>query len=222
MNSAMFERVVSGALALAAVAIAAVVVSREFRRVESRDVVPLPTDHQGWSKWAADGIWMGDPNAPVVVGEFVDFQCLGCKPYHFGTLRPLKEEFGQSVSWVMIHLPLASHEHSFTAGVAVECASQERLDLFIDGIFEKQDSLGTKSWASFAHDVGVADTLAFNACMLAEGPRARVARGRQIADSLGIRATPTIMVNGRVYPRPPPRDSLFQIVRGLLDSSDER
>ena len=50
----------------------------------------------------------GNPNAPIIIVEYSDFECPFCKQYH-QTLRRIVEEFGKDgkVAWVFRHFPIS-------------------------------------------------------------------------------------------------------------------
>src|SRR5690606_41722034 len=73
---------------------------------------------------SSDLVW-GDPEAPLTVVEFLDFECPFCARTS-GMWKDLHEHFGDRVRYVARHLPLdGPHPHARAAAVAAEAADRK-------------------------------------------------------------------------------------------------
>lgn len=222
-----FERLTSLALTLAAIVVAAAVARREFLPPSAAQarapVSPLPVKlaSDRWDEMIATRIRIGAPTAPVQIVEFVDFECPACRHYHETVWPQVLTRFGPRVSLVLVHFPLEIHRFARVAALAVECADQQRAtERFVGLVFAKQDSIGLKSWSSFAHEALVPDVARFTRCVESSPSTRRIDAGVGLAGSLGIRATPTVVVNGWQLGRTPDVSELSRIVRELLSGRE--
>jgi len=72
------------------------------------------------------GVERGDPDAPLVVREFADYQCPACRSF-YPTVKRLIDEYvdaGQ-VRFVFFDFPLDMHEHAVPAAEAARCAGRQ-------------------------------------------------------------------------------------------------
>ena len=63
----------------------------------------------------------GNPNAPVTIIEYSDFECPYCKQFH-PILKQIVDESNNNVRWIYRHFPI--HQHSFEKLVAAECVAK--------------------------------------------------------------------------------------------------
>lgn len=218
----------SVALTLAAVAIAATVVKREFFP-SANPRVHLVENEQGllpspeWDDLLAAAIW--DENAPTgtaLLVELVDIECPFCQRFHVGPLRDIRQEFSGNLRVAYVHWPLGFHRFARPGAEAAECAGQQgRFGAFLDAVFARQDSLGLKPWPAYAAEADVADLEAFNNC-LAEPDRisARIDAGARLAAVAGYSGTPTILLNGRRFAQPPSADQLRAAITAVLEGRE--
>lgn len=200
---------------------AAAIVKREFF---SPPTVALggsasraPTFNTQWREVLSYGIELGNPGSPVKLVEFTDLECPFCSRFHQSVLPAILEQFDGKVSAVFVHFPLDNHRFAQPAARAAECAGeQEAFASFVESVFAKQDSLGLRSWGSYAVDASVADTIRFNACLRTPNGLARIAAGRAAAIRFGVRGTPGIMVNGWLFPVPPSEADLSRTIAKVI------
>jgi protein-disulfide isomerase len=87
---------------------------------------------------------IGNPNAPITIVEFSDFQCPFCARFHTQTLPSLLEEYIEQgkVKLVFRDFPIQSiHPNALPASVAAECANdQNKFREMHDALFENQNS----------------------------------------------------------------------------------
>jgi protein-disulfide isomerase len=200
-----FERLSSGLLTVSAVAIAFTFAHREFggRPEGQAPVMGPPTYVADWQSLVRIGHAIGDSLAPIKVVEFGDFECPFCRSADTLVRRVMRSR-KSSVSLIFVDYPLRMHRFALPAARAAECAaSQGRFSAFHDRLFERQDSLGLKTWVSFAEDAGVRDTAAFARCVTATSAVPFVQAGLAAGDRLGIRGTPTFLINGWRLASPP-------------------
>lgn len=209
-----FDRVLSVVLTAAAVAMAIAVVRREFAPSSVSGLTRQPVFHDGWRAMLTAGIEMGPSSAPIKIVEFTDLECPACRVYHRSVLPEVLASFGDRVSPVFLHLPLQGHRFARPAAVAAECAARE--NAFNSFIFAKQDSVGLKPWHSFAREAGIRDSIQFASCIGEPSAVPRIDAGLALADSLGVRGTPTIIVNGWMFSAPPSARELTRVVDALL------
>jgi len=217
-----FERIMSGLLTAAAVVLALSFAHREFSsHPPSRTaIVKPPQKVDNWQHLLDAGIVIGDSNAPVKILEISDFECPFCKRFETA-FRASQRQFGRSVALVYVHYPLPMHRFAMPAARAAECAHEQgKFAEFHDLIFDKQDSLGLKSWASFAHDADVPDVKAFERCNERTTPVLQVTKGETVARELDVHGTPTVIVNGWRFFVPPDDISLPQIVAAARAGDD--
>lgn len=202
---ANFETACTGILVLLAVGLSGnYVFDRALARtgdsIEQYGVEPQQVD--GWQQENARGVWMGPADAPVVVTEFMDFQCPYCARlvYRMDTLHT---EHPGRIATVFHHFPLSNHPFAVPAAIAGECAYQQgRFAELHRLIFEKQDSLGVKTWDSYAKEAQVPDLARFGLCVLQPADSfPRIAYGRALGERTGVRGTPHIWINGRAIRR---------------------
>ncbi len=133
--------------------------------------------------------------------EFGDFQCPPCGAMH-PIIKAIEEENGARLRVIFRHLPLSNHVHAFNAALAAEAAGrQNRFWEMHDALYEKQRSWSTAKdarplFAEYARTLGL-DVTRFNSDINAPEVVARVRADMERADSLGINATPTLLINGR-------------------------
>jgi len=75
----------------------------------------------------AGDAFKGDPDAPVVVVEFADFECPACAVHAVETQPAIDQalvDTGQ-IMWVFKHLPLPTHRQAPAAAAAAECAGDQ-------------------------------------------------------------------------------------------------
>lgn len=93
----------------------------------------------------------GDPNAPITIVEFSDFQCPFCARFHTQTLPLLLEEYidDGKVNFVYRDFPIQSiHPNALPAAVAAECADEQgKFWEYHDTLFEKQ-----REWSNLDSD----------------------------------------------------------------------
>ena len=154
---------------------------------------PQPGAASPWSK--------GSATARVTLEEFSDFQCPACGTLEPGLRRVLKD-YGDRVNLIFRNFPLAMHKYAFQASRAAEAAGQqgkfwEMHDMLYDNQKEWSDSMEPRvQFDSYATRLGL-DVQRFKADMerqdLAERVKADLLRG----NSLGVKGTPTVFINGR-------------------------
>lgn len=208
----------SGLITAAAVAIAGSVAFRTM--VPARDISPAVAGKSefvsNWRDAIPLGIRVGDSAAPITIVEFADLECPACRSFQ-STIHDILGDYKETVSLVYVHFPLPQHRFALPAARGLECAaSAGRGPQWIDAVFEKQDSLGLRSWGGFARDAGLSDTAALTKCVMDPSPFERIEGGRALGVKIRVQGTPTVLINGLRFPNTPTRDEMAHVIDSLV------
>ena len=172
---------------------------------------------------------LGNPEAPVTIIEFADYQCPMCRAFWKETMPRIKEQYVDTgkVQIVFRDFPQsAPHPEASAAAMAAECAEdQGKYWEYHDKIFEEQDrrSRGgdvvrfrTADLKRWGKDVGL-DTAAFDECVDSERHKAEVEADYADASGVGVNGTPFFFINGRVLAGAHPFSTFENVIEELLN-----
>lgn len=153
---------------------------------------------------ALDGRRMkGAMNAQVAIVEFTDFQCPACSKA-FVVVESLLKKYGAKVSLEHKHFPLTMHANAMKASIFAECAnSQGKFWPMHDVLFKSQTSWErmpdpSKYFTELAVGLGL-DGAELSTCVAKGEAENRVAADQQEGSKMGVRATPTFLIDGEFY-----------------------
>ena len=167
----------------------------------------------------------GNPNAPVLLEEFGDFQCPSCGSY-YPELKKIEAEFGDKLKVIFRELPLLPmHEHALMAAQAAEAAGvQGKFWEMHDVLYENQAKWVEQKdlvpvFVDYAKQIGI-NPDQFMKDLNGEIVAQRIFQDGKRAHSFGLKATPSFFVNGKEAKddqwRP---DGLRQMIRDAIAAS---
>lgn len=173
---------------------------------------------------------LGNPNAPIVIVEYSDYDCPFCKNFH-ETMNTIIDEYGSTgeVAWVYRHFPLDTlHPNAPGIALAAECvanlAGNDAFWTFSDLIFGERTTNAPTNVAKlsdYATQAGVTDIATYETCVSEGQFIDQVNEDFQDGINAGVRGTPhsivivgdqQIEINGAQ-----PYGNVKQIVDTLLD-----
>jgi protein-disulfide isomerase len=160
-----------------------------------------PTGPRQVASGAPDPYERGGAKASVTLEEFSDFQCPACGGLEPG-LRRVVKDYGERVRLVFRNYPLPMHRYAFQAARAAEAAGQqgkfwEMHDALYDNQKEWSDSMEPRvQFDSYATRLGL-DVQRFKADIERQDLADRIKADVQRGNSLNVRGTPTVYLNGR-------------------------
>ena len=170
-------------------------------REERKAAMPTP-DPAGEVKGAEPPHVRGNPNAPVILEEFGDFQCPSCGSY-YPELKKIEAEFGDNLKVVFRELPLLPmHEHALMAAQAAEAAGlQGKFWEMHDKLYENQAKWVEEKdlvpvFVDYAKQIGL-NPDQFMKDLNGEVVAARIFQDGKRAHSFGLKGTPSFFVNGK-------------------------
>lgn len=143
----------------------------------------------------------GNPQAPVTLEEFGDYQCPPCGLLA-GPIKQLEHDYQPRLRVIFRHLPLANHQHARAAAWAAEAADLQGRFWDMHDLLYREQSVWSKAadaqtlFAAYAGTLGL-DIDRFKKDMESDKVKAGVARDQEKATSLGVQNTPTIFLNNR-------------------------
>jgi protein-disulfide isomerase len=162
----------------------------------------------------------GNPNAPVTLEEFGDFQCPPCGTFAtFG--EELLKEYDSRLRIVFRNFPLQGHEHAREAALAAEAAGMqghfwEMHDvLYREQVFWSYAPNARELFESYAGTIGL-NLDQFRKDMDSEKVKERVDSDHARGDSLGIKVTPTLFINNQPVD---PKDKNPEGVRAAINAA---
>lgn len=190
---------------------------RELGRSKPTVALDRPMEYvRDWKAFVSRGNRLGNPRAPLELLELSDYQCPACRSFN-GLIHELIAAHPETISLTYLHYPLDYHTSAVAAAVASDCAAQlGALATFHDLLFSQQDSIGRKPFEAFAKESGIRDLAAFRGCVLRSDASVTLRAGRELADRLDFRGTPTVVINGHVYPGIPSRSWLASVIDSVL------
>ena len=162
----------------------------------------LPESQRLAAKSGAESVHIrGNPDAPVTLEEFGDFQCPPCGQFA-GFVEQLMKEYDSRLRLIFRNFPLSAHEHAREAALAAEAAGfQGKFWEMYDTLYREQ-AVWSKApnarelFESYAGTIGV-NLDQFKKDVDSDKARERVDSDVALADSLGIKVTPTLFINNR-------------------------
>jgi protein-disulfide isomerase len=219
-----WDKVMSMTLTLAAMVIAISLARRTFFP-QAPQVAPArpanPTTVANWGEVLAHGTRMGPTSTPVTIVEFADLECPFCRMFYQDVYQSIDKRFPGQVALVHVDFPITGHRFARPAARAATCAKDLGIfKPFIERVYERQDSLGLKSWVQYGIDAGVKDTAAFNRCATSTAAMPFFDSAAAFGRRIGVRGTPTVMINGWRFPAAPDESTLSVAIRRILSGSD--
>jgi protein-disulfide isomerase len=160
----------------------------------------------------------GDPDAPVTIVEFSDFECPFCTRFFTQTLPAITEQYIDTgkVKFIYRDFPLSFHPNAQKAAEAAECAEdQGKFWEMHDMLFEKGVGGGTDSFKQFAIDLGV-DSAAFDECLDTGKYAEEVQKDLADGSRLGVSGTPGFFINGQYVSGAQPFEVFQQVIEQEL------
>jgi protein-disulfide isomerase len=170
-------------------------------RAKRSQVKSIPESQSVAARSDASAHVRGNPDAPVTLEEFGDFQCPPCGQFA-SFVEELLKEYDSRLRVVFRNFPLPAHEHAREAALAAEAAG------FQGKFWEMHDTLyrDQLAWSkapntrelfeSYAGTLGL-DLEQFKKDMESDKARGRVDSDHALGDFLGVKVTPTLFINNR-------------------------
>ena len=160
----------------------------------------------------------GNPNAPLTVVEFGDFECPVCGSEE-AVAREIRAKYKNQIRFVFRQFPLTRiHPFAERMAEASECAAaQGKFWEAVDKIYSRQTDLTEDALKRDAADIGL-DQSKFNQCMASGAEAARVQQDHKDGEALGVPGTPTFFVGREVVPNVPDLNELSQIIDRELEA----
>jgi protein-disulfide isomerase len=151
---------------------------------------------------------LGSDEAPIVIHEFVDFECPACAMAS-RALKDLKTEFPSAVLLVFRNYPLDKscndnikkdfHKNSCALAQLARCAGRKgKFWEFHDLAFNGQKSASLEKASEWALSVGLSQ-FEINNCLQDDAVLAKIRDDISQGDKLGVEGTPAIFVNGKKF-----------------------
>jgi len=138
----------------------------------------------------------GAPDARVTIVAFSDFQCPYCAEAA-RTLKKLKDTHGASVRVIFRQYPLPFHDRAQAAAQAALAAhAQNRFWEYHDLLFANQSALAAQDLESYAERLKL-DVAKFREAAVDATVASLVTSDVALGDSVNVRGTPTVFVNGK-------------------------
>lgn len=174
----------------------------------------------------------GNPNAPILLVEYSDYDCPFCKQYH-ATLSQIMDEYGVTgrVAWVYRQFPIAQlHPNSPKISEAALCIGSiggtEAFWKFTDLVFEEREineQTNVVALPDYAVEAGVKKE-DYIACMDSGKMEKEVKKSVEDAFNIGARGTPyTVLMVGSeqaVINGAQSYDTVKGIINNLLQQLD--
>jgi protein-disulfide isomerase len=164
----------------------------------------------------------GNPNAPITLVEYYDFECPFCARFH-PTVQQAMAEYGDQIRWVYRHFPLTQiHPSAVPSAEASECVAEQKGNegfwQFADAMFEAQsEGLTPALYRETAERIGV-NLAQYDDCVATRKYKEKVERAQAEGLALGVNGTPGSFVNGTPVRGAIPYANLKQIIDAELQA----
>ena len=165
----------------------------------------------------------GNPEAPVTIIEFSDFQCPYCAR-GYRTVEQVLEKYPEDVKFIYAHFPLPNHPWAKPSAIASVCVAQQDPAIFWqlhDHYFENQSQFNPNNVIdksrTFLADTGI-DLDTWATC--ASDPSSEAYQGAEaVVDGLaslgsenGVSGTPGFFINGYFFSGAQPLETFDQVI----------
>jgi protein-disulfide isomerase len=164
----------------------------------------------------------GDPNAPVTMIEFGDFQCPFCGRYATGAGLQVEEQYIKAgkVRFGFVNFAFLGSESTWAAEAAECAADQNKYWEYHDKLYnsqsgENQGAFSKDNLKKFAQDTGL-DIKAFNDCLDSGKYTSLIQVDTQASSAFGVQSTPTFLINGQPVVGAQPFEVFKQTIDPLL------
>lgn len=157
----------------------------------------------------------GNPDAPVTIVEFADYQCPFCKKSE-DTLKALLSKYGGRVKLAFLDFPLSEiHGQAGSAAEAARCAGEQ------GKYWEYHDSLFADSKLDEASLIERAQKLrldesAFRSCLTSGKFQQDIQANREQGLEAGVKGTPAFFINGVFLSGAQPQAEFEKIIDSQL------
>jgi predicted DsbA family dithiol-disulfide isomerase len=170
-----------------------------------------------------NGAALGDPNAPVKVEIYSDFQCPYCKFFWRDTEELIFKNYVATgkVYFTYRSMGVFIGNESAKAAEAAYCAGdQEKFWEYHDLLFANQGAENSGAFSDvnltgFAQKLNL-DMTAFNTCFSGGKYAERVKKDREDATAAGVKATPTFLINGTIIEGSQPYENFKNVIDDAL------
>lgn len=174
-----------------------------------------PPDYQ-----TSQGFSVGNPEAPVEVVAFSNYSCGYCKVFSETIEKDFISDYAETGKVHYRYVNLASsNQPSINAAKASYCAADQNKFFEYKGFLytyaQAADGFSLENLNKYAKSTGL-DTDAFESCMSEDTYDLAYLDDRNYAQSSGINATPTFLVNGQIVSA----NELITTVEELLENDE--
>jgi protein-disulfide isomerase len=164
----------------------------------------------------------GNPQAPVIIVEFSDFQCPYCRQAE-PTLQNLAAKYGGQVSLAYRDFPLREiHPNAQLAAEAARCAGEQgKFWDYHDFVFAYPNMLNRDGLSQQALNVGL-NAKQFNSCLSSGKYRSAIEQDVQDGLKAGVEGTPGFFINGTMVSGVQSADEFDKVIRAELNASKEK
>jgi predicted DsbA family dithiol-disulfide isomerase len=159
----------------------------------------------------------GNPNAPVMIVEFSDFQCPFCRRVQ-PTLMALLKRYEGKIAISYRDYPLSDlHSQAQMAAETARCAGEQgKFWEYHDRLFS-QAAMERDTLYSYGQTLGL-DMQRFHACVDSGKYRAAVESDFEAAQQVGVAGTPAFFINGIFLDGAQPQGEFEKIIDAELAS----
>lgn len=201
-SSSLFSRVL---IAVAVVAGALVVWNVVFTTAGDGARVPIPVEFASTAELVevAQGVSRGDPDAPITLMDFSDYQCPSCATFTFQAKPFLETDYIEEglLQFVYYDFPIVTgHRNAFFAARAARCAGdQDAYWPYHDRLFAQQPQWSGQSdpyssFVDYAAELGL-DRGSFRDCLGSDRHAELVSANMLLGQRLGVTGTPNLFLD---------------------------
>lgn len=142
-------------------------------------------------------VFIGEPNAPVTIMEFIDYESESCAKMH-EVVKEIMNAYGNKVKFNFRHFPLMrQHQKALKAAEAAVGAAQEgKFFEMHEMLFSNRKHLGLISLKSYAKEIGITNPSFLN--NLINGKYGLfVQDDLKYGIELGVKGVPAFFINGK-------------------------